>query len=66
MPKKTYFIKGSQYWRFPEVGMLDDSHPKNFSKAFEGVPRNIDAAMVWPADNKIYFFKSSKYLKCDP
>ena len=45
---------------------MDDSYPKNFSNAFEGVPRNIDAAMVWPGNNKIYFFKGSKYWKFDP
>ena len=64
--EKLTFLKGSQYWRFSEVGILHDSYPKNFSKAFERVPRNIDAAMVWPGNNKIYFFKESKYWKFDP
>ena len=63
---KTYFFKGSKYWRFSEVGVLDDGYPKDFNKGFQGAPDNVDAAMVWPANNKIYFFKGTKYWKLDP
>ena len=63
---KTYFIKDSLYWRFSEVGDLDEGYPKNFSKAFKGIPTNADAAMVWPVNKKIYFFKGDQYWKFDP
>eukprot|EP00090_Calanus_glacialis_P014426 TRINITY_DN23206_c0_g1_i1.p1 TRINITY_DN23206_c0_g1~~TRINITY_DN23206_c0_g1_i1.p1 ORF type:complete len:189 (+),score=48.63 TRINITY_DN23206_c0_g1_i1:42-608(+) len=63
---KTYFFKGSKYWRFSEVGVLDDGYPKDVDRGFEGAPNNVDAAMVWPVNNKIYFFKGTKYWKLDP
>merc|ERR1711915_557015 len=63
---KTYFFKGSKYWRFTNVGILDEGYPRNFSKAFRGIPLNVDAAMVWPGNDKIYFFKDDSYWKFDP
>jgi len=62
---RTYFFKGSRYWRFTD-GTLDDGYPKGMDVGFGGIPSNVDAAMVWPANNKIYFFKGNKYWKFDP
>ena len=31
------------------------------SAGFSGVPSNVDAAFVWPANGKIYFFKGKHY-----
>ena len=39
---------------------------QDFSRGFDGVPGNVDAAMVWAVNNKIYFFKGSQYWKFDP
>merc|ERR1712192_241751 len=41
-------------------------YPKPLDKGFGGIPSNVDAAMVWPENEKIYFFKGSKYWKFDP
>ena len=63
---KIYFLKGSRYWRFSEIGELDDGYPKNMREGFAGIPTNLDAALVWGKNNKIYFFKGSQYWKLDP
>ena len=39
---------------------------KDFSKGFDGIPDNVDSAMVWAVNKKIYFFKGSQYWKLDP
>ena len=36
---------------------------QDFSKGFDGIPNNIDSAMVWAVNKKIYFFKGSQYWK---
>ena len=63
---KIYFLKGSQYWRFSEIGDLDRGYPKDLSTGFKGIPNNVDAALVWSRNKKIYFFKGSQYWKLDP
>ncbi|RXG56801.1 Matrix metalloproteinase-14 [Armadillidium vulgare] len=62
---KTYFFKGSEYWRFTGHTM-DDDYPKDISTGFSGIPNNIDAAFVWSGNGKIYFFKGTEYYKFDP
>ena len=52
-----HWFKGSQYWRFSTPGQLDSGYPKTLSDGFEGIPDNVDAALVWAANSKIYFFK---------
>ena len=36
------------------------------SSGFAGIPNNVDAALVWSRNKKIYFFKGSQYWKLDP
>ncbi|ODM87910.1 Matrix metalloproteinase-14, partial [Orchesella cincta] len=62
---RTYFFKGSQYWRFTN-GRGDDGYPKPISEGFSGIPPNIDAAFVWEGNGKIYFFKRHLYWRFDP
>merc|ERR1711963_831282 len=46
--------------------MGDAGYPKQLDKGFSGIPNNVDAAFVWPVNDKIYFFKGSIYWKFDP
>ena len=61
-----YFFKGNRYWRFSPDKSLDKGFPKKISDGFEGIPNNVDAALVWSRNKKIYFFKGSQYWKLDP
>ena len=63
---KTFSSQGSKYWRFSAFGKLDRGYPKPLDKGFSGIPTKVDAAMVWPENDKIYFFKGSNYWKFDP
>lgn len=62
---KTYFFKGSKYWRY-NGRTLDGDYPKEISEGFTGIPDNVDAAMVWGGNGKIYFYKGSKFWRFDP
>lgn len=33
---------------------------------FTGIPDNLDAALVWSGNGKIYFYKGSKFWRFDP
>lgn len=37
-----------------------------FFAGFTGIPDNIDAALVWSGNGKIYFYKGSKFWRFDP
>ena len=54
------------YWRFTGSGQMDEEYPKLIREGFADIPDNVDAAFVWPVNNKIYFFKGSQYWKFDP
>ena len=36
---------------------MDADYPKDMADGFSGVPENVDTAMVWSGNGKIYFFK---------
>ncbi|XP_013144288.1 PREDICTED: matrix metalloproteinase-16 [Papilio polytes] len=62
---KTYFFKGSKYWRYNGQN-IDGDYPKEISEGFTGIPDNIDAALVWSGNGKIYFYKGAKFWRFDP
>ncbi|XP_041696258.2 proteoglycan 4-like isoform X1 [Coregonus clupeaformis] len=57
---KTYFFKGSKYWRF-ENGMMEPGYPKLIRVGFNGLQGQITAALSVPEYRKrresVYFFK---------
>lgn len=36
---------------------MDGAYPKEISDGFTGIPDNVDAALVWSGNGKIYFYK---------
>ncbi|XP_071855392.1 uncharacterized protein [Apostichopus japonicus] len=59
---KTYFFKGSQYWRTFGT-TIDDGYPMRIAYGWPGLPDDIDAAVVWGRNGKGYFFKGTKYWR---
>jgi matrix metalloproteinase-14 (membrane-inserted) len=41
---------------------LNADYPKDLWEGFAGVPSNIDTALVWSGNGKIYFFKGMPSL----
>lgn len=41
---------------------MDSDYPKKISDGFQGIPSDVDAAMVWGGNGKIYFFKGITLL----
>ena len=58
-------FRSSEYWRFSGL-KPDRGYPKKIRSGFSGIPDGLDAAFVWSGNDKIYFFKGSKYWKFDP
>ena len=63
--KKIYFFKGDKYWKFDPARdpSVDSSYPRPVQN-WEGVPDNLDSAMLY-SNNKTYFFKQGKYFRFD-
>ena len=51
MKGMTYFFKDDKYWKFKNQEPQDD-YPKQISEGFDGIPNNIDAALVWGGNGK--------------
>lgn len=45
---------------------MDGVYPKDISEGFTGIPDDLDAALVWSGNGKIYFYKGSKFWRFDP
>lgn len=58
-PRRTYFFKGSLYWRF-ENGRMLAGYPKSIG--VWGLPSNIDAAYTWSQNGRIYFVKGNSHF----
>ncbi|ELU14292.1 hypothetical protein CAPTEDRAFT_228569 [Capitella teleta] len=59
---RTYFFKGSQYWRYNSNG-LANGYPRSISRGFPGVPNNLDASFVWSGNDVTYFIKDNQYYR---
>ncbi|XP_013195413.2 matrix metalloproteinase-14 isoform X1 [Amyelois transitella] len=57
----TFIFKGENYWRLTEDGVAS-GYPRLISRAWPGLPGNIDAAFTYK-NGKTYFFKGSKYWR---
>ncbi|CAG9783046.1 unnamed protein product [Diatraea saccharalis] len=57
----TFIFKGEHYWRLTEDGVAA-GYPRLISRAWPGLPGNIDAAFTYK-NGKTYFFKGSKYWR---
>ncbi|XP_052753894.1 stromelysin-2 isoform X3 [Galleria mellonella] len=57
----TFIFKGENYWRLTEDGVAA-GYPRLISRAWPGLPGNIDAAFTYK-NGKTYFFKGSKYWR---
>ena len=61
---RTYFFKGSQYWRYnEEEHKLDKGYPRPIQAGWPDLPNDIDAAVTWPRNDKSYVFKDDYYLR---
>ncbi len=64
---KVYFFKGDQYVRIGDDSRVEAGYPKRIGDAWRGLPadfqRDIDAALYRDSNNKIYFFKGSRYVR---
>lgn len=61
---KIHFFIGENYATFNNERKELDSF-KRISTKFGKLPANIDAAMVYPFDDEVYFFKGSQFWKYD-
>ncbi|CAF4783840.1 unnamed protein product [Pieris macdunnoughi] len=57
----TFIFKGEHYWKLTENGVAA-GYPRLISRAWPGLPGNIDAAFTYK-NGKTYFFKGSKYWR---
>ncbi|MBL8398255.1 MAG: hypothetical protein JNL84_08955 [Candidatus Accumulibacter sp.] len=64
--KKVYFFKGDEYVRLSDT-TADAGYPKPIAGSWTGLPASfesgIDAACWRKANNKIYLFKGSQYVR---
>lgn len=61
---KTYFFKGSKYWRYDRTrSKIDDGYPRDIS-VWKGIPSDVDAAFQWK-NGRSYFFQGNKYYAFD-
>ena len=60
--KKTYFFKGTKYWRSTLDNRLDRGYPKDIKDGWPDLPSDIDAAVTW-RNGRSYIFSGKDYLR---
>ena len=53
VPEVSPFIELFTLW----PSFIQYGYPKPISEEFPGIPSDLDAALEWAGNNKIYFFK---------
>lgn len=62
---RCYIFSGNQYVRWNHTGE-NNLNPKPIKDNWKGVTFNkIDAAFYWKANNKVYFFSGTEYIRYD-
>ncbi|XP_072050833.1 hatching enzyme-like [Amphiura filiformis] len=59
---KTYFFKGSQFWRF-HLTNLEPNYPKEIASVWRELPDNVDSVFQDKRDQNIYFFKGNYFYR---
>lgn len=60
---RTYFFKGTQYWRYNEDSHKRDlGYPRSIKQGWPDLPNDIDAAVTW-RNGRSYVFKGSNYYR---
>ncbi|XP_067014194.2 interstitial collagenase [Anabrus simplex] len=57
----TYFLTGSEVWKYEENNQRAKGFPKLIEEVFPGVPSDVDAAMEWEMDGSLFFFKGDNF-----
>ncbi|RWS14462.1 matrix metalloproteinase 1-like isoform X2, partial [Dinothrombium tinctorium] len=64
MNGRTYIFKGSGVWIYLKAFELPIAENQPISSVFQGLNvSNIDAALQWSKNGKLYFFKDDKYWR---
>ncbi|MEM7186832.1 MAG: serine hydrolase [Bacteroidota bacterium] len=62
----SYLFQGDHYFRFTNFN-LDEGYPRKINWGWKGLTTSfkngIDAALYYPATEKIYFFKGNEYVR---
>ena len=60
----VYVFKADKYWKLAQKGIAQ-GYPRKIEKDWTGLPDNIDAAVSWKTNRKLftYFFKGDKFWK---
>ncbi|XP_022104779.1 matrix metalloproteinase-19-like [Acanthaster planci] len=58
--ERTYFFKGSQYWRFSNE-VMDANYPRPIRSDWGRLPNDLDAAFVW--NGAVFFVKGNQYYR---
>eukprot|EP00794_Sanderia_malayensis_P020497 gene20497-22514_t len=61
--RKTYFFKGSNYWRYNEAyRRFDHGYPRSIKRNWRGLPDHVDTAFIAP-NHHMYFVKNGLIYK---
>ena len=60
---RTYFFKGSHYYRFNDTTLqVDTGYPRLIKEYWQGVPNDLDT-VFHSSNGQTYFFKGNNYYR---